>query len=137
MSDTADLDALPLRQPGGVPGFDIRFWEVLAVVVAAIGFAVIVALVTGLVMGGVDPNRAKTLAKSETYALIVLGLATLGMFVAAYLIVIMRPTDRLARLRVPANSAPRRRTGVRDWLAGGAGHGADRDRCSEGAWAAA
>jgi len=75
---------------GRIPGFDIRFWEVLAVLGASIGFAILVAMVTGVVMGGFDPDRAKTLATSETFALTVLGLSTLGMFVWAHIIIIMR-----------------------------------------------
>ena len=75
---------------GRIPGIDIRFWEVLAVLGASIGFAILVAFVTGVVMAGFDPNRAKTLAKSETFALTVLGLSTLGMFVWTHIIIIMR-----------------------------------------------
>ncbi|HUT51173.1 MAG TPA: CPBP family intramembrane glutamic endopeptidase [Alphaproteobacteria bacterium] len=82
---------VPLPPPiGRIPGFNIRFWEVLAVLGASIGFAILVAMVTGIVMGGFDPNRAKTLAKSETFALTVLGLSTLGMFAWAHIIIIMR-----------------------------------------------
>jgi membrane protease YdiL (CAAX protease family) len=85
-------DKRPRRIAGRhtVPGFDIRYWEVLAVLGASLGFALIVATVTGAVMGGLDPNRAKALAKSETFALTVLGLSTLGMFLWAYLIIVMR-----------------------------------------------
>jgi CAAX protease family protein len=73
-----------------VPGFDIRYWEVLAVLAASLGFAVLVATVTGAIMGGFSPNRARALAKSETFALIVLGLSTLGMFAWAHIIIVMR-----------------------------------------------
>jgi hypothetical protein len=79
-----------VRASGSVPGFDIRYWEVLAVVGASLGFALLVALGTGAVMGGFDPVRAKSLAKSETFALTVLGLSTLGMFAWSYLIIVMR-----------------------------------------------
>jgi CAAX protease family protein len=75
---------------GRVPGFDIRYWEVLAVLGASLGFALVVGTATGAIMGGFDPNRAKTLAKSETFALTVLGLSTVGMFVWAHLIIVMR-----------------------------------------------
>jgi membrane protease YdiL (CAAX protease family) len=73
-----------------IPAFDIRFWEVLAVLGASLVFAVLVAMATALAMGGLDPNRGKILAKSEVFALTVLGLSTLGMFVSAYMIIVMR-----------------------------------------------
>lgn len=76
--------------PRRVPAFDIRYWEVLAVLGASIGFGALVAFVTAMIMNGLDPARGKTLAKSETFALTVLGLSTLGMFVWAHLIIVMR-----------------------------------------------
>jgi len=80
----------PRSTSGRVLSFDIRYWEVLAVLAASLLFAVLVATVTGTIMGGFEPGRAKTLAKSETFALTVLGLSTVGMFVWAHLIIVMR-----------------------------------------------
>ncbi len=73
-----------------VPAFDIRWWEVLAVLGAALGFAVLTALLVTLALGGADPARAKALARSETYVLSVLALSTAGMIAAVYFIVILR-----------------------------------------------
>lgn len=91
ISGAASSGAAPFPRPTGqIPSFNIRFWEVLAVLGASIGFAILVGLVTGIAMGGFDPDRAKTLAKSEAFALIVLGLSTLGMFAWTHIIIVMR-----------------------------------------------
>ena len=80
----------PRPARGRTLSFEIRFWEVLAVLGASLAFAVLVASVTGAVMGGLDPGRTRGLAKSEVFALTVLGLSTLGMFVWTHLIIVRR-----------------------------------------------
>lgn len=86
----ADALVPPAADETAEAGFDVRLWEILAVAAASIGFAVAASFATGMAMGGTDPERAKALAKSETFALTVLGLATLGMFVSTYLIIVRR-----------------------------------------------
>ncbi len=73
-----------------IPGFDIRWWEVLAVLGAALGFALVTALGVALALGGADPAKAQALARSETYVLSVLAVSTIGMIAAVYFIVVLR-----------------------------------------------
>jgi len=73
-----------------VPTFDIRWWEVLAVLGAALSLAVVTAMLVALVMGGGDPTKMQALARSETYMLTVLTLSTIGMIAAVFFIVVLR-----------------------------------------------
>lgn len=73
-----------------VPAFKIRWWEVLAVLGAALGFSVLTAVGIALALGGANPAKAKALAGSEAYVLSVLAISTIGMIGAVYFIVILR-----------------------------------------------
>ncbi len=73
-----------------VPAFDIRWWEVLAVLGAALVFALVTALGIALALGGADPAKVQVLARSEIYVLSVLAVSTIGMIAAVYFIVVLR-----------------------------------------------
>ncbi|MHA1538520.1 MAG: lysostaphin resistance A-like protein [Alphaproteobacteria bacterium] len=75
---------------GNIPAFDIRWWEVLSVLGATLGFALVAASVAILALSGGDPGKIQALARSEIYVLSVLAVSTIGMIASVYFIVILR-----------------------------------------------
>jgi membrane protease YdiL (CAAX protease family) len=83
--------------PAGASSFDqsrlglrIVWWEVLAVAFITIALFLLIGVVLGAAMGALDPNRAKAVTTSLWFILPTLGLSTLGMIGAVYVICVWR-----------------------------------------------